>query len=301
MKRLLILMVCTGLLLGLIGCADDGSTPPPTQAQGQDEIYEERYNSSEPVRDSWEGEACLSLSASIHVIRREAEEVISHVEISADESLLGVVAFGRSLPSKVVDGVRIFTLKPTDAELPRLNDGTTFWAQLYFKGDTVPSVRVRRVFNTHTSTSEGVPNPNMESQRLLSAKEIDELAMLPQLTVPFAGMCFANEVRCFPETGAYMVQYSQYRWMTITPADGKFEKIIQYEMESAHYVDIRLYSHGGVDYYIVEGWPTGPDVTEDSHTFSIRWEKDGYVYDLYLDRAITSHDAAHEIIGGIEY
>ncbi len=299
--KFLCVLLAALALLALAGCADDDTyTPPPAETQKQDKTYESQYNSSRPVRDTWEGEDCISLTASIHVLRME-DEFISHVEISADETLLGVVAYGRSLPVRTVNGERIFTLTPNKTEATRLNDGTSFYAQLYFKGDTVPSVRVRRVFNTHTETSEGVPNPNMEAQRLLKTEEIQALNALPEIDALPDALHFASEVRYFPETGAYKAHYGENRWMTATPSDGTFEKNMQYEMEHSYYTDIRCYTDRGVDYYIIEGWPTGPDVSEEEHTFSIRWEKDGLVYDLYLIRAITSHEAAHEVIQNIRY
>ena len=300
-KRLLALFFLLALLLTAVACTTNDYTPPPAQAQKQDKSYESRYNSSQPIKDSWQGEECISLVLSLDVLRME-DEFISHVEISADQTLVGVVAFGRSLPFEMTDGIRIFTLTPDAAEATTLNGGTGFWAQLYFKSDTVPSVRVRRVFNTHTTTSEGVPNPNMEPQRLLSTKEIKALDVLPTIDALPEALHFANEVRYFPETGVYKAHYLAYRWMTATPSDGKFEKNIRYEMENMPFVDIRCYPYDGVDYYIVESWPSDGGVDyEEAHDFSIRWETNGYVYDLYLCRAVTSHEAAKEVVHGIKY
>ena len=300
-KRLLALFFLLALFLTASACTTNDYTPPPAQAQKQDKSYESRYNSSQPIKDSWQGEECISLVLSLDVLRME-DEFISHVEISADDTLVGVVAFGRSLPFEMTDGIRIFTLTPDAAEATTLNGGTGFWAQLYFKSDTVPSVRVRRVFNTHTTTSEGVPNPNMEPQRLLSTKEIKALDVLPTIDALPEALHFVDEVRYFPETGVYKAHYLAYRWMTATPSDGKFEKNMRYEMENMPFVDIRCYPYDGVDYYIVESWPSDGGVDyEEAHDFSIRWETNGYVYDLYLCRAVTSHEAAKEVVQGIKY
>jgi hypothetical protein len=299
-KRLLALFFLLVLLLTASACTTNDYTPPPAQAQKQDKSYESRYNSSQPIKDSWQGEECISLVLSLDVLRME-DEFISHVEISADQTLVGVVAFGRSLPFEMTDGIRIFTLTPDAAEATTLNGGTGFWAQLFFTGDTVPSVRVRRVFNTHTTTSEGVPNPNMEPQRLLSTKEIKALDVLPTIDALPQALHFADEVRYFPETGVYKAHYLAYRWITATPSDGKFEKHMQYEMEHGNYLDIECYPYKNTKYYIIEAWPTGGGVSEEEHTFSIKWEKDGYVYDLYLIRAVTSHEAAKEVVHGIKY
>jgi hypothetical protein len=77
--------------------------------------------------------------------------------------------------------------------------------------------------------------------------------------------------------------------------------LLQYEMEHGNYLDIECYPYKNTKYYIIEAWPTGGGVGEEEHTFSIRWEKDGYVYDLYLNRAVTSHEAAKEVVHGIKY
>ena len=99
----------------------------------------------------------------------------------------------------------------------------------------------------------------------------------------------------------YKALYIENRWITDTPSDGTFEKYMQYEMEHGYCLDIECYPYKNTKYYIVEGWPTGPDVSEEEHTFSIKWEKDGYVYDLYLIRAVTSHDEAKQVVHGIKY
>ncbi|MBQ7337048.1 MAG: hypothetical protein IJW40_01205 [Clostridia bacterium] len=303
-KKIIVKILCAVLavpvLLGAIGCADDRYTPPPAETQKQDKSYESSYNSSVIVTDQWEGEACSSLLLHIYMLR-DVEDYISHVEISAGEALLGVVAFGRSLPSKTVDGERIFTLTPDQAEATRLNDGTSFRAQLYFKGQQAPSVRVSRIFNTHTSTSVGEPHANMEAQRLLTTDQIKEISFLPQFTTMADDLHFAGEVGYQPDTGVYRVDFGNYRFLTITPSDGKFEKNMQYEMEHGYYMNIECYPYEDVNYYIVEGWPTGPDVGEEEHTFSVRWEKDGWVYTIYLDRAITSHSQGEAFVQGIRY
>ena len=179
MKRFTILLLAAILLL-LAACTADSYTPPPAKTMKPDKNYKSNYNSSKPISDTWEGEDCRSLVLSIHMLRDE-EDFISHVEISAGEALLGVVAFGRSLPSQTVNGERVFTLTPDQTEATSLNDGTSFYAQLYFKGDAVPPIRVQRIFNTHTHAEQGDPYGNMEPQRLLTTREIKELKILPEI------------------------------------------------------------------------------------------------------------------------
>jgi hypothetical protein len=136
---------------------------------------------------------------------------------------------------------------------------------------------------------------------LLTTREIQALKILPEIDALPEALHFAGEVRYFPETGVYKAHYLAYRWITATPSDGKFEKHMQYEMEHGNYLDIECYPYKNTKYYIIEAWPTGGGVGEEEHTFSIRWEKDGYVYDLYLIRAVTSHEAAKEVVHGIKY
>lgn len=299
MKRFTILLLAAILLL-LAACTADSYTPPPAQTQKPDKDHKSNYNSSVPISDTWEGEACRSLVLSIYMLRDE-EDFISHVEICGGEMLLGVIAFGRSLPCQTVNGERVFTLTPDLTEATALNDGTFFCAQLYFKGNAVPSIRVQRVFNTHTHAQYGDPYANREPERLLTTREIQALKILPEIDALPQALHFAGEVRYFPETGVYKAHYIENRWITATPSDGKFEKHMQYEMEHGYCLDIECYPYKNTKYYIIEGWPTGPDVSEEEHTFSIKWEKDGYVYDLCLIRAVTSHDQAKQVVHGIKY
>jgi hypothetical protein len=207
-----------------------------------------------------------------------------------------VVALGRSLPWEEVDGKRIFTLVPDTAESIRLNDGTSFAAQLYFEGDTIPTICVTNVYNTHIHTEEGVPNPNMEARRLLSLGEINELPFFPVINALPELLHFAGEVEYIPESEMYVVYYSNSRRMTVKPTDWKFEELMEFYMENDAYSDIERYTYRGINYYIIESWPTCGGVSEEEHQFYIYWENKGCVYELHLAHTVTSHEEAREAV-----
>jgi hypothetical protein len=306
MKKLCIILLFA--ILFLVACTPTQQNPPlPPVPDGTTEnVRTLGFNTSAPIEnDSFDGQPCRSLVISQYLFfSGDREQGLSHIEIShSDIPLLGVVAMGRSLPHETVDGKKVFYLIPSEQELPLMQQMPNMRIQLFL--DSSVSVgegelSIREVYENELWLWSGEFLINGEPQRLLRAEEIDRVAALPTFTNLPKGCLPTPEVKAFSD-GRYTHDYTMFSQLYATPSSGKFEKTMQYEMASGNFCDIQLYTHKGVNYYVVESWPSGPDVSEESHEFSIRWETNGYEYHFRLGRFITAHDEAKAIVHGIRY
>jgi len=305
MKKLIIVLLAACLLL--VACAPQEEVPPlPSLPDGATEnVRTLGFNTSKPIEnDSYDGQPCRSVVISHYLFfSGDREQGLSRIEIShSDIPLLGVVAMGRALPHEVVDGKKIFYLIPSEQELPLMQQMPSLRIQLFM--DSSVSVdrgelSIRDAYENEVWLWSGEFLLNGEPQRLLLSEQVERVAVLPTFGYLPKGCLPTPEVKAFPD-GRYTHDYTVFSQLYVKPSSGKFEKTMQYEMESGIFCDIQLYTHEGVNYYVVESWPSGPDVSEESHEFSIRWETNSYEYHFRLGRFITAHDEAMAIIEGIE-